>query len=314
MIADTVCTPSTLRASSSASRGNGEKPSEFWIAISPRKLSSIVLATELLIPAAKTVTNTISASPIISAAAVVAVRPGLRIAFSRASRPVSPRSRSSGRPVTDASGRTSRGENSDTPNRISAAPPPRRPAALPESSMPPNSPISIIASPIAPRPIAKTSTTRPRLFVSCSSASRSAAMGVTRVARSAGFSAATSVTTTPTIRDTITVRVAITVPVFGRSIPTALNSSLIPYAKATPPSSPSAAPSRPSVSASIPTVVRIWRRDAPSVRSIPNSRVRWATVIENVLKIWKAPTNSDTPANTSSAIRRKLRLLSMSLV
>ena len=61
-------------------------------------------------------------------------------------------------------------------------------------------------------------------------------------------------------------------------------------------------------------MVRIWRRDAPSVRSIPNSRVRWATVIENVLKIWKAPTNSDTPANTSSAIRRKLRLLSMSLV
>ena len=56
-------------------------------------------------------------------------------------------------------------------------------------------------------------------------------------------------------------------------------------------------------------MARIWRRDAPSVRSIPNSRVRWATVIENVLKIWKAPTNSDTPANTSSAIRRKLRLL-----
>ena len=54
----------------------------------------------------------------------MAVRPGLRIAFSRASRPVRPRSRSSGRPVIDASGRTSRGENSDTPKRISAAPPP----------------------------------------------------------------------------------------------------------------------------------------------------------------------------------------------
>ena len=95
--------------------------------------------------------------------------------------------------------------------------------------MPPNSPTSIIASPTAPSSDREdASTTRPRLFVSCSSASRSAAMGVTRVARSAGFSAATSVTTTPTISETITVRVAITVPVFGRSIPNALNSSLIP--------------------------------------------------------------------------------------
>jgi hypothetical protein len=86
------------------------------------------------------VTNTTSARPIISAAAVVAVRPGLRIAFSRASRPVSPRSASSGRPVTDASGRTSLGENRDTPNSIRAAPPPSSPAAVPESSMPPNRP------------------------------------------------------------------------------------------------------------------------------------------------------------------------------
>ena len=46
-------------------------------------------------PAAKTVTNVTSARPIISAAAVVAVRPGLRTAFSRASRPVSLRTRSS---------------------------------------------------------------------------------------------------------------------------------------------------------------------------------------------------------------------------
>ena len=35
-------------------------------------------------------------------------------------------------------------------------------------------------------------------------------------------------------------------------------------------------------------------------------------MIENVLKIWKEPTNSDTPANTSSAIWRNLRLSAMS--
>ena len=43
------------------------------------------------------------------------------------------------------------------------------------------------------------------------------------------------------------------------------------------------------------------------VRSTPNSRLRCATVIENVLKIVKAPTNSATKANTSSAVLRKLR-------
>ena len=75
-----------------------EKPSVFWIIRSPWKLLSIASAIEALIPAAKTVTNTTSASPIISAAAVAAVRAGLRCEFSRASRPVSPRSLSSGAP------------------------------------------------------------------------------------------------------------------------------------------------------------------------------------------------------------------------
>ena len=46
-------------------------------------------------------------------------------------------------------------------------------------------------------------------------------------------------------------------------------------------------------------------REAPSVRSSANSRVRWATVTEKVLKIRKPPTSSATPANTSSAVRMK---------
>ena len=37
-------------------------------------------------------------------------------------------------------------------------------------------------------------------------------------------------------------------------------------------------------------------------------------MIENVLKIWKEPTNSDTPANTSSAIWRNFRFSAMSSV
>ena len=61
------------------------------------------------------------------------------------------------------------------------------------------------------------------------------------------------------------------------------------------------------------TEARIWPREAPRVRSIANSRTRWATVIEKVLKIRKAPTNSATPAKTSRAICRKLRLSRISL-
>ena len=41
------------------------------------------------------------------------------------------------------------------------------------------------------------------------------------------------------------------------------------------------------------------RRLAPSVRSIANSRIRWATVIEYVLKMMKRPTNTAAPANAS---------------
>ena len=58
-----------------------------------------------------------------------------------------------------------------------------------------------------------------------------------------------------------------------------------------------------SVSAT--TELRIWRREAPSVRNSANSRERCATVTANVLKIRKPPTNTAMPANTSSAMVRK---------
>ena len=57
----------------------------------------------------------------------------------------------------------------------------------------------------------------------------------------------------------------------------------------------------------------IWRRLAPRVRSIPNSRIRWATVIEKTLKMTKEPTNREMPAKARRAIVRKPRLSLMSL-
>ena len=44
---------------------------------------------------------------------------------------------------------------------------------------------------------------------------------------------------------------------------------------------------------------RTCLREAPSVRSVANSRVRWATVIDSVLKITNAPTNSAMPPKPS---------------
>ena len=126
---ETVRTPSTRSASRPAPALIGEKPSEFCRTRSPWKLRSIALPTEALMPAANTVTNTTTASPIISAPAVTAVRPGLRTEFSRASRPVIPRSFSSGQPATEARGRTRRGLSIDTPISVTTAPPPARPAA-----------------------------------------------------------------------------------------------------------------------------------------------------------------------------------------
>ena len=82
---------------------------------------------------------------------------------------------------------------------------------------------------------------------------------------------------------------------FGRSIPADLNSEFSPLATPIPARMPRPAPIAPITSASISTEVRTWRRDAPSVRSIPNSRVRWATVIENVLKIVNAPDEERDP-------------------
>ena len=51
----------------------------------------------------------------------------------------------------------------------------------------------------------------------------------------------------------------------------------------------------PMISASTITEVRIWRREAPIVRKVANSRVRWAIVIPSVFAITKAPTKSAMP-------------------
>ena len=134
-------------AAFAAPLGIGEKPSLFWITRPPAKFSSTTWATELFSPAAKTVTKATSARPIISAAAVTAVRLGLRCAFSRARRPVR-RAQPLQRPAGDRRQRRHQAgaEERDARRR---SPPRRRPSGRRRCrrSAPPKRPTSSIASP-----------------------------------------------------------------------------------------------------------------------------------------------------------------------
>ena len=99
-------------------------------------------------------------------------------------------------------------------------------------------------------------------------------------------------------------------PVTGSSKPLASNISFDELDEARSRRRSRAAEARTPISAaSARTAPRTWRDEAPSVRSIANSRVRWTTVIENVLKIRKPPTKTEMPANTRSAVVRKREAL-----
>ncbi len=81
----TLATPSTLSTDLRTSCENGEKPSVFCTTSALLRLASIAPLMVALAPAAKIEAKVTSATPIISAAAVTAVRPGWRTEFSRAS-------------------------------------------------------------------------------------------------------------------------------------------------------------------------------------------------------------------------------------
>ena len=201
---------------------------------------------------ATTVTAVTSITPIISALAVTAVRPGWRIALRRASRPAEPPTAAAGAPT----------------------------------------------SPAAPRTIRDGS----RSLRPAGSLSRSAATGAIFVARRAGRKPATSVTSVPTSRATIAVRASNTVPDSGSERSSAPNTAFSPAAMPKPAAMPTIDAPSPRASASSSTEPSTWRRAAPTMRSIANSRVRWATVIESVLKIVNAPTRIATPPNTSRTV------------
>ena len=90
----------------------------------------------------------------------------------------------------------------------------------------------------------------------------------------------------------------------GSVNPNAPSSALSPSAASTPTPSPITDAPTPTSAASLRTERKSCRRLAPTTRSNASSLVRCPTVIENVLKMVNAPTNSEINANTSSAVRK----------
>ena len=134
-----------------------------------------------------------------------------------------------------------------------------------------------------------------------------AAIGGIRDARSAGSSAATTVITRPTANEPITAAAGTPIPA-RVSPPASLPNR---YASSAPTPMPAARPSTEAISptaiASSTTEPMICRPLAPMARISASSRVRCATMIENVLRIRKMPTSSATAAKPSRILLKKDR-------
>jgi hypothetical protein len=131
-MSDASATPGASAAARPAAAGKADQPFCEVITQSAFTCCSIARSIEPCTPLPSTATNETSASPIISAAAVEAVRAGLRVAFSAASCPAAPPRRLAGIPTTAASVVTSAGAKPATPSRPSSVPPASASKDLPE--------------------------------------------------------------------------------------------------------------------------------------------------------------------------------------
>ena len=172
----------------------------------PSRRSGARRASVALTDDPKIATTATIAMPTMSAAAVDAVRRGLRAAFSWASRPDIPRNRAGNHPRTRPTARPTSGLSIATPMKTSAAPTPTAAATPPgNQSTPPKRPSTTSTTPTTanapPTPIAAPPGAR-----RAARRSRSAAIGETRAARRAGATAETNVITVPTTSETTIVR------------------------------------------------------------------------------------------------------------
>ena len=208
----------------------------------------------VLQPCAKTATNTTSPSPTMSAAAVTAVRPGLRDAFSRASSPVvscrrceRPADQRGQRPHDVARARRDADEDEQRAGAHRAQACGRGAAA--EQALEHQ-------CEAGERDEDRGDAAQPREpWAVGGASSRIAATGETRVARTAGMIAATSVTPMPTESATTIVRGARSIAPRGMPMPAASKSAPRPRAKPRP-------RKRPATEAATPIGQRLRRHGA----------------------------------------------------
>ncbi len=179
-----------------------------------------------------------------SAAAVWAVRRGLRMEFSRPSLPGSPSTRASGRPIAPESGRAAAGASMAAPTKMHTEP---TPTSCDGRLGQPDGQHDHAGQGQRRRPRRTGAGTRRSLSDRRSS---SAATGGMRTARRAGPIADTTVTPTPTTSPTTTVRGSKTSDPAGSVTPNPRSSASSPTAASTPRPSPITDETSPTTAAS----------------------------------------------------------------
>ncbi|CAB4710572.1 unannotated protein [freshwater metagenome] len=231
------------------------------------------------------------------------VRRGLRREFWPARTPTVPKVRAYADRASSSSGRLSTGLAAETPSRMASTPAPTHHPPCGTSTTSPRPTTS--ASRPAPASATPSPNRRRSELSGSATSSRSACTGAMRAVRRAGSQAAAIVTTTPTAYAATTVRGAKISGCPRRSSPNWAKSARMAIASSTPNPRPTVDPKIPSTSASSCTERVTCRLEAPSARSSASSRERWATRIEKVLTMRKAPTTSAIPAKISRKVVRK---------
>src|SRR5690348_13200079 len=131
-IDDACVTPGACAAATPAATGKPDQPFCDVTTHGETTCERIALFIESCTPLPSTATNETSASPIINAAAVDAVRDGFRTAFSDASAPAEPPKRRDGQPRTNASAETSRDATPAAPGISASAPTASASSELPD--------------------------------------------------------------------------------------------------------------------------------------------------------------------------------------
>ena len=261
---------------------------------------SIAPVNEVFRPAAKTATKTTSPMPTMSAAAVIAVRAGLRVAFSRASSPVVCPRRSSGQPTSAASGPhgVAGGHRDHDEHEQRAATHRREPAggrAAAEQAVHEQRDAEEPDHGDRGQPAAARAGRLGRDVLAHRGDGRHARRPHGREQRG-GQRHADADDQADDDRARCELHRAARDAHPGRVEQAAEELARTRARRAAPRSMRPRRASR----ASAPTPARTWPRVAPSERSRANSRRRCATVIEKVLKMMNAPTSSAAPENASS--------------